>query len=116
MKHARLIRKYVNRRLYDTAQSRYVNLEDLRRLIEQGTTIQVMDQANDKDITTSVLLQIICETQRSNSALLSADFLADLIRSAAHDTDPEFPERLCTALRTAMHDNGTVAAAGTLDA
>ncbi len=114
MKQTRLIRKYVNRRLYDTVQSRYVNLDDLRKLIEQGIDIQVMDQASDKDISTTVLLQIICETQRSNTALLTADFLMDLIRSAAGDTDPEFPERLCTALRAALHDSGPVAA--TLDA
>ncbi len=114
MKQPRLIRKYVNRRLYDTVQSRYVNLEDLRKLIEQGTDIQVMDQANEKDISTTVLLQIICETQRSSTALLTTGFLTDLIRSAAGDTDPEAPERLSTALRVALHDKGSIS--GTLDA
>jgi len=114
MEQSRLIRKYVNRRLYDTVQSRYVNLEDLRKLIEQGTCIQVMDQANEKDITTTVLLQIICETQRSSTALLTSGFLTDLIRSSTGYTDPKIPERLSAALRAALHDTGSMV--GTLDA
>jgi len=103
MTQPRLIRKYVNRRLYDTVQSRYVNLEDLRRLILQGTDIVVKDQSNDQDITTTVLLQIICETQRSSTPLLTADFLTDVIRSSVDQPDPDFPERLTVALRAAMH-------------
>ena len=59
MGNPRLIRKYVNRRLYDTVESRYVNLEDLRRLVAEGSDIQIVDQATGRDITSSVLLHII---------------------------------------------------------
>ncbi|MDP6673634.1 MAG: polyhydroxyalkanoate synthesis regulator DNA-binding domain-containing protein [Gammaproteobacteria bacterium] len=101
MKQPKLIRKYVNRRLYDTSQSRYVNLEDLRRLIVAGAEIRVIEQASGEEITTTVLLQIIEETQRSGSRLLKPEFLSRLIRLSASDTDPALPDRLNNALREA---------------
>jgi len=101
MKQPKLIRKYVNRRLYDTSQSRYVNLADLRRMIVGGADIKVIEQATGDEITTTVLLQIIEETQRSGSRLLQADFLARLIRLSATDNDPTLPDRLNSALRGA---------------
>ena len=54
MSDQRLIRKYVNRRLYDTTQSRYVNLQDLRELIIKGSQVKVVEQATGADITTPV--------------------------------------------------------------
>jgi polyhydroxyalkanoate synthesis repressor PhaR len=102
MTDARLIRKYVNRRLYDTSESRYVNLEDLRRVITSGGTIQVLDQSNGKDITTTVLLQIIGEAERSGAPLLTADFLAALIRLAGKERDPGLAARLQAALSSAV--------------
>jgi len=101
MKQPKLIRKYVNRRLYDTSQSRYVNLEDLRRLIVGGADIKVIEQATGEEITTTVLLQIIEETQRSGSNLLKPEFLSRLIRLSATDSDPTLPDRLDNALRDA---------------
>lgn len=99
MSEQRLIRKYVNRRLYDTAQSRYVNLEDLRELITKGSNVKVVEQATGADITTPVLLQIIAEGQRGGTPLLSAEFLAGMIRLGAGDRDPELAGRLDRALR-----------------
>ena len=102
MTEPRLIRKYVNRRLYDTVESRYVNLEDLRRVINAGGEIRVIDQSSGKDITTTVLLQIIGEAERSGAPLLTADFLAALIRLSGRERDPGLGERLQAALRTAL--------------
>jgi polyhydroxyalkanoate synthesis repressor PhaR len=101
MKQPKLIRKYVNRRLYDTSQSRYVNLEDLRRLIVGGANIKVIEQATGNEITTMVLLQIIEDTQRSGSNLLKPEFLASLIRLSAAENDPGLPDRLHNALQGA---------------
>jgi len=101
MKQPKLIRKYVNRRLYDTTQSRYVNLDDLRRLIISGSDIKVIEQATGEDITTTVLLQIIEDTQRSGSNLLKPGFLAKLIRLSASENDPDLSDRLNTALKGA---------------
>jgi polyhydroxyalkanoate synthesis repressor PhaR len=105
MSEQRLIRKYVNRRLYDTIQSRYVNLDDLRDLITKGGEVKVVEQATGNDITTPVLLQIIAEGQRGGPPLLSPEFLAGLIRIAAAGGDAELPGRLDRALRGALPGN-----------
>jgi polyhydroxyalkanoate synthesis repressor PhaR len=111
MSEPRLIRKYVNRRLYDTAQSRYVNLDDLRELITKGSQVKVVEQATGVDITTPVLLQIIAETQRGHTPLLSAEFLATMIRLGALDRDPELAGRLDRALRSLLDQQAPAAAA-----
>ena len=110
MSEQRLIRKYVNRRLYDTAQSRYVNLDDLRELITKGSQVKVVEQATGVDITTPVLLQIIAETQRGHTPLLSAEFLATMIRLGAADRDPELPARLDRALKNLLDKQSPVTA------
>ena len=104
MTDTRLIRKYVNRRLYDTSESRYVNLEDLRRVINAGGEIRVVDQSNGREITTTVLLQIIGEVERSGAPLLTPDFLSSLIRLAGKERDPALADRLHAALRAAVSD------------
>jgi polyhydroxyalkanoate synthesis repressor PhaR len=102
MSEQRLIRKYVNRRLYDTSQSRYVNLDDLRELIAKGTAIRVTEQATGADITSAVLLQIIAENQRSGTQLLSPEFLSSLIRLSTAERDSDLAARLDRALRSAL--------------
>ena len=99
MKQPKLIRKYVNRRLYDTTQSRYVNLDELRELIVAGDDIKVMEQATQQDITTTVLLQILEDTQRRASTLLKPEFLANIIRLSYGNPDPGLPDRLMSVLR-----------------
>jgi len=94
----KLIRKYVNRRLYDTTQSRYVNLDDLRRLIISGSDIKVIEQSSGEEITTTVLLQIIEDDQRAGAKLLQPEFLTQLIRLSDRDLDATLPERLNDAL------------------
>lgn len=108
MNEPRLIRKYVNRRLYDTVESRYVNLDDLRRVINAGGEIRVVDQASSRDITTTVLLQIIGEAERSGAPLLTADFLSSLIRLAGRERDPGLSDRLRSALKSALPENRSV--------
>ncbi len=98
MKQPKLIRKYVNRRLYDTTQSRYVNLDELRELIIAGDNIKVMEQATQEDITTTVLLQILEDSQRTASQLLKPEFLANIIRLSYGNYDPELPEHLTSAV------------------
>jgi len=107
MKQPKLIRKYVNRRLYDTTQSRYVNLEELRELIVAGADIKVVEQATGNDITTTVLLQIIEEAQRTGSQLLKPEFLFSVIRLSHAEADPALSERLNTALRGAARTQAT---------
>ena len=102
MNEPRLIRKYANRRLYDTVRSRYVNLADVRNLIADGVRVRVVEQSTSRDITNSILLQIIGCMERDDGAILTTGFLTDLIRTAGSESDPGLPERLQTALRGAL--------------
>ncbi len=58
----RTIKKYSNRRLYDTAESRYVNLDDLAAMIRAGERLQVLDAATEADLTRAVLVQVLLES------------------------------------------------------
>jgi len=102
MNEPRLIRKYANRRLYDTVRSRYVNLADVRNLIADGVKVRVVEQSTSRDITNSILLQIIGSMDRDDGAILTTSFLTDLIKAAGSESDPGLPERLQTALRGAL--------------
>lgn len=57
------IKKYGNRRLYDSSSSRYINLDDLARIIREGEQVQVLDARTNEDLTRTVLLQVLMETQ-----------------------------------------------------
>jgi polyhydroxyalkanoate synthesis repressor PhaR len=80
MQQERLIRKYSNRRLYDTGGSRHVTLEDLRQLIVAGEKIKVVDDKSGEDLTRSVLLQIISEQEQFGSPVLGSQLLEMIIR------------------------------------
>lgn len=102
MNDTRLIRKYANRRLYDTVRSCYVNLADVRNLIADGVRVRVVEQSTSHDITNSILLQIIGSMEPDNGALLTTAFLTELIRTSGRGDDPDLPERLQRALRGAL--------------
>ena len=78
---ARVIRKYPNRRLYDTVESRYVTLADIRRLVVERIDFVVLDRKTQQDITRSILLQVIAEQEGGSESLMSRDFLSQVIRS-----------------------------------
>jgi polyhydroxyalkanoate synthesis repressor PhaR len=80
MPQERLIRKYSNRRLYDTVGSRHVTLDDLRQLIVSGEKIKVIDDKSGEDLTRPVLLQIIAEQEQFGSPVLGAELLEMIIR------------------------------------
>jgi polyhydroxyalkanoate synthesis repressor PhaR len=75
-----IIKKYANRRLYNTATSAYVTLEDLAEMVKQGTDFTVHDAKTGEDITRSVLTQIIFEQESKGHNLLPIKFLRQLIR------------------------------------
>ena len=80
MQQTRLIRKYSNRRLYDTSGSRHVTLDDLRQLIVAGERIKVIDDKSGEDLTRSVLLQIIAEQEQFGLPVLGSELLEMIIR------------------------------------
>jgi len=77
-----LIRKYANRRLYNTSASRYVNLEDIAAMIRNGTEVQVLDAKTGQDLTRVTLTQIILEDARDEPAGLPLDLLRNLIMTS----------------------------------
>ncbi|QGU34019.1 polyhydroxyalkanoate synthesis repressor PhaR [Thermochromatium tepidum] len=80
MNSERIIKKYPNRRLYDTEVSRYITLADVRDLVMSGQPFRVLDSANDSDITRAILLQIMLEEESGGQPLFSATMLAQIIR------------------------------------
>jgi polyhydroxyalkanoate synthesis repressor PhaR len=77
----RIIKKYPNRRLYDTAVSRYVSLADIRQLVVDKVPFRVVDARTEEDITRSILLQIIVEEEDKGQPILSNEVLERIIRS-----------------------------------
>jgi polyhydroxyalkanoate synthesis repressor PhaR len=75
-----LIRKYPNRRLYDTARKRFVNLGDVHRMLLEGETIRVVEAESGEDVTRAVLLQIIVERETGAERLLSNELLESIVR------------------------------------
>ncbi|MDH3614712.1 MAG: polyhydroxyalkanoate synthesis repressor PhaR [Gammaproteobacteria bacterium] len=77
---ARIIKKYPNRRLYDTEESRYITLADIKALVLQKTDFVVIDKKSGDNITRSILLQVISDQEQNGDAIMSEDFLAQIIR------------------------------------
>jgi polyhydroxyalkanoate synthesis repressor PhaR len=83
MGHPRIIKKYLNRRLYDCEQSRYITLEDICRLVRDHVDFTVIDP-NDTDVTCKVLLQAVIAQEEGRHPTLRREQLTRLIRSAAN--------------------------------
>ena len=81
MTAARIIKKYPNRRLYDTEESRYITLNDIRDHVLNKVEFTVIDKKSGDDITRSILLQVISEQEQQGEAVMSRDFLSQVIRS-----------------------------------
>ena len=81
MNEPRTIKKYPNRRLYDTVESRYITLADIRRLVIEGIDFVVVDKKSQADISRTILLQVIAEQEHGGEPLMSRDFLSQVIRS-----------------------------------
>ncbi len=76
----RLIKKYPNRRLYDTRTSSYITLADVKQLVLQHEQFQVVDAKTGEDLTRSILLQIILEEEAGGMPMFTSDLLSQLIR------------------------------------
>lgn len=77
---ARLIKKYPNRRLYDTRTSSYITLADVKELVLSREEFQVVDAKSGEDLTRSILLQIILEEEAGGAPMFTSDLLAHMIR------------------------------------
>lgn len=111
MSGPRVIKKYPNRRLYDTVESRYITLADIRRLVTDDIEFIVVDKKSQADITRSILMQVIAEQERRGEPLMSQDFLSQIIRSyggAMHGLVGSYLEqslKLLSAQQPQLRDN-----------
>ncbi|NLG99684.1 MAG: hypothetical protein GX491_20200 [Chloroflexi bacterium] len=79
-----VIKRYSNRKLYDTESKRYVTLEDVAEFIRRGEDVRVVDHVSGEDLTSATLLQIIFEEERKIGGLLPQVFLTRLIRTGGN--------------------------------
>lgn len=80
----RLIKKYPNRRLYDTQTSSYITLTDVKQLVLDADTFTVVDAKSNEDLTRSILLQIILEEEANGAPMFSSAVLSQIIRYYGH--------------------------------
>jgi polyhydroxyalkanoate synthesis repressor PhaR len=80
----RLIKKYPNRRLYDTQTSSYITLTDVKQLVLDADTFTVVDAKSSEDLTRSILLQIILEEEANGAPMFSSVVLSQIIRYYGH--------------------------------
>jgi polyhydroxyalkanoate synthesis repressor PhaR len=76
----RIIKKYPNRRLYDTEVSRYITLEEVRQLVMENVKFRVLDKNTHDDITRSILLQVIAEQEEGGNPIFTSELLTRVIR------------------------------------
>jgi len=103
MSDPRVIKKYPNRRLYDTVESRYITLADVRRLVVERIDFVVVDKKNSADITRSILLQVIAEQEHLAEPVLSQEFMVSVIRTYGTATQNQVSPLLESSLRQLMN-------------
>ena len=81
MNGKRIIKKYPNRRLYDTKDSKYITLEDIRILVSENKEFVVIDTKTEEELTKSILLQIIIDKEQNSDSIFSTEVLIQIIQS-----------------------------------
>lgn len=99
----RIIKKYPNRRLYDTAINAYITLDDIKKLVLEHMEFQVIDARTKKNLTQSTLLQIITEQEATTTPLFSISVLQDFIRFYHEKSQHTFSQYLEQALALFIH-------------
>jgi polyhydroxyalkanoate synthesis repressor PhaR len=102
----RKIKKYANRKLYDTTDKQYISLENLSKLIKEGEAVEVIDNTTGEDITSSVVSQLLAKEQKEKDDVPSG-ILIDLLRrggGTVTDYAKRFPKFWKTALTTAEEE------------
>jgi polyhydroxyalkanoate synthesis repressor PhaR len=103
MSEPRVIKKYPNRRLYDTVESRYITLADVRRLVVERIDFIVVAKKNNTDITRSILHQVIAEQEHLAEPILSQELMVNVIRSYGTTMQGQVSPLLETSLRQLLN-------------
>ena len=95
-----VIKKYANRRLYNTATASFVRLEDLHQMVKDGVDFTVRDDKTGRDITSSVLAQIIAEEETKGHSVLPHDYLRQVLRAYSEGIGPQLATYLEQSMET----------------
>ena len=96
--HIRIIKKYPNRRVYDTHESKYIKIDDLRQMIISNIDFQVIDTQSKEDVTRSVILQIILEQESETNPLFTNENLKNFIRYSSTQQNQFFSDYMTQSL------------------
>ncbi len=92
-----VIKRYGNRRLYNTETKSYVNYEDLAKIVRDGNDIKVIDSTSGEDVTKAVLIHVILEEEKNNKTVLPTEFLFQLLRSREESMQDFFKNHLAAS-------------------
>ncbi len=91
---ALVIKRYGNRRLYNTETKSYVNYEDLSKIVRDGSDIKVVDSKTQEDVTKAVLIQMILEEEKNDKTVLPTEFLFQILRTREDSLQDFFKNHL----------------------
>ena len=103
MAEPHLIKKYANRRLYDTVTSKHITLDGIRDLIVSGADVRIVDDTTGDDITRTILLQIIAERELGGRPMLDSGFLMNIIRLYGNPVQDFVGEFLANSFESFMN-------------
>ena len=89
-----IIKRYGNRRLYNTETKSYVNYEDLAKIVRDGNDIKVIDSKSKEDVTKAVLIQMILEEEKNDKTVLPTEFLFQILRTREDSLQDFFKNHL----------------------
>jgi len=110
MKEAKVIKRYQNRKLYDTHESSYVTLDEISKMIRNGEEIRVIDNKTKNDITAATLTQLLYESERKAKTQPSVNLLKAIIRSGDGSFSGFIAERMKTELNAIEAEAASLAA------
>ncbi len=97
-----IIKRYGNRRLYNTDAKSYVNYGDLAKIVRDGNDVRVVDSTSGEDVTKAVLIQVILEEEKNNKTVLPTEFLFQLLRSREGSMQDFFKNHLAASFNAYM--------------
>ncbi|HVE57675.1 MAG TPA: polyhydroxyalkanoate synthesis repressor PhaR [Pyrinomonadaceae bacterium] len=92
-----IIKRYGNRRLYNTETRSYINYQDLAKIVRDGSDVQVIDSTTKEDVTKAVLIQVILEEEKNNQTVLPTEFLFQLLRTREDSVQDFFKNHLAAS-------------------
>jgi len=113
MKEAKVIKRYQNRKLYDTHESSYVTLDEIAKMIRGGEEIRVIDNKTKNDITAATLTQLLYESEKKAKTQPSVNLLKAIIRSGDGSFSGFIQDKMKDELTKADTDETPVPTAGT---